>query len=174
MEENKDKTVIHFDMELFQGYTCMGCAVINDLAFEVDFTEYEIAQMKKLVSLIEDEDYSQGIMPMLKERAPELYDRVEKDALKEIFDFYVEDGIHQGYIEFDDDELHRNFLKDYNLTEEDFDKDLYYEWYDEEMARIRCSGLRWIRARYSVDDQVSMEETPDYTVDIPVDFLPEE
>ena len=32
---------------------------------------------------------------------------------------------------------------------------------------------RAVRARYSVDDQVSMEDTPDYTVDIPVEFLPE-
>ena len=31
---NKQK--IQFDMELFQGYTCIGCAVINDL--EVDYT----------------------------------------------------------------------------------------------------------------------------------------
>lgn len=169
-----NKQTIHFDMELFQGYTCMGCAVINDLACEVEFTDDEIAQMKQLVSQIEDEDYSQGIMPVLKEGAPDLYDRVEKDALKEIFDFYVEDGIHQGYIEFDDDELRRNFLKDYNLTEEDYDENLYYDWYDEEMARIRCSGLRWIRSHYSVDDQVSMDHTPDYTVDIPVDFLPKE
>ena len=169
-----DKQTIHFDMSLFQGYTCMGCAVINDLAFEVEFTDDEIAQMKLLVSQIEDENYSQGIMPVLQEGAPELYDRVKIDALKEIFDFYVEDGIHQGYIEFDDDELRRNFLKDYGLTEEDYDENLYYDWYDEEMARIRCSSLRWIRSRYSVDNQVSMDHTPDYTVDIPVDFLPEE
>ena len=26
---NKQK--IHFDMELFQGYTCIGCAVIDDV-----------------------------------------------------------------------------------------------------------------------------------------------
>lgn len=168
-----DKQTIHFDMSLFQGYTCMGCAVINDLAFEVEFTDDEIAQMKLLVSQIEDENYSQGIMPVLQEGAPELYDRVKIDALKEIFDFYVRDGIRQGYIEFEDDELRANFRKDYGITDDEPHEDEYYEWYDEEMDRIRCSGLRWIRSRYSVDDQVSMEEDPDYTVDIPVDFLPE-
>ena len=40
---------IQFDMELFQGYTCIGCAVINDLVLEVEFTDEEIAQMKQLV-----------------------------------------------------------------------------------------------------------------------------
>ena len=169
-----DKQTIHFDMSLFQGYTCMGCAVINDLAFEVEFTDDEIAQMKQLVSQIEDEDYSQGIMPVLRDGAPELYERMLSEVRSVIFDFFVEDGIHKGYIEWDDNELRRNFLKDYGIDDEDYDEDLYYEWYDEEMARIRCSGLRWIRSRYSVDDQVSMDHTPDYTVDIPVDFLPEE
>ena len=43
---------IQFDMELFQGYTCIGCAVVNDLSLEVEFTDDEIAQMKQLVSLI--------------------------------------------------------------------------------------------------------------------------
>ena len=171
---NMEKQTIQFDMELFQGYTCIGCAVVNDLAIEVEFTDEEFAQMKQLVSQIEDEDYSQGIMPVLKDAAPELYKRIEDAARSEIIDFLYEDGISQGYIEFDDDELRRNFLKDYNLTEEDYDQDLYYDWYNEEMARIRCSGLRWIRSRYSIDDQVSVDDyNPNYTVDIPVEILPE-
>ena len=171
---NMEKQTIQFDMELFQGYTCIGCAVVNDLAIEVEFTDEEIAQMKQLVSQIEDEDYGQGIMPVLKDAAPGLYKRIEDAARSEIIDFLYEDGISQGYIEFDDDELRRNFLKDYNLTEEDYDQDLYYDWYNEEMARIRCSSLRWIRSRYSIDDQVSVDDyNPNYTVDIPADFLPE-
>lgn len=169
-----DKQTIHFDMELFQGYTCIGCAVINDLAFEVEFTDEEIAQMKQLVSKIDETEYSQGIMPVLCESAPALYERMNEAARSEIFDFYVRDGIRQGYIEFEDDELRSNFKRDFGIgDDEDIDEDDYYNWYDEEMDRIRCSGLKWIRSRYSVDDQVCMEEEPDYTVDIPVDFLPE-
>lgn len=163
---------IHFDMELFQGYTCIGCAVINDLALEVEFSDEEIAQMKQLISKIDETDYSKGIMPVLYEGAPVLYERMENAARSEIFDFYVEDGIRQGYIEFEDDELQANFRKDYGITDDEAHEDEYYEWYDDEMSRIRCSGLKWIRSRYSVDDQVNMEEDPDYTVDIPVDFLP--
>ena len=163
---------IQFDMELFQGYTCIGCAVINDLEIEVEFTDDEIAQMKQLVSKIDETDYSKGIMPVLCEGAPALYERLDKAARSEIFDFYVRDGIRQGYIEFEDDELQANFRKDYGITDDEPHEDEYYEWYDEEMDRIRCSGLKWIRSRYSVDDQVSMEENPDYTVDIPVNFLP--
>ena len=163
---------IQFDMELFQSYTCIGCAVVNDLSLEVEFTDDEIAQMKQLVAQL-DEDYSQGIMPVLKDKAPELYDRMEEAARNEIFDFLVADGIRQGYIEFEDDELRANFRKDYGITDDEPHDDEYSEWYDEEMDRIRCSGLKWIRSRYSVDNQVCMEEDPDFTVDIPVDFLPE-
>ena len=59
MENNKQ--TIHFDFELFQGYTCIGCAVINDLEIEVEFTDDEVAQMKQLVSQIDDPDYTVDI-----------------------------------------------------------------------------------------------------------------
>ena len=164
---------IQFDMELFQGYTCIGCAVIDDLTFEVAFTNDEIEQMRQLVSKIDETDYDKGIMPVLKEGAPALYERIDKAARREIFDFYVRDGIRQDYIEFEEDELQANFRKDYGITDDEAHKDEYYEWYDEEMKRIRCSGLRWIRSRYSVDDQVCMKDDEDYTVDIPSDLLPD-
>lgn len=171
MEKEYDQTVISFEMEIFQGYTCIGCAVVNDLDVEEEFSLEELSKMRYLVSQM-DENYSEGIMPVLRDGAPELYERMLSAVRNAIFDFYVEDGINQGYIEYDDDELRQNFLKDYGLDDEDFDEDLYYDWHKEEMARISCSGLRWIRSRYSVDNQVSMEELPDYTVDIPVAFLP--
>lgn len=167
---NKQK--IHFDMELFQGYTCIGCAVINDLSLEVEFTEDEISKMKQLVAQL-DEDYSQGIMPALKDGAPELYERMKDAARNAIFDFLVIDGIRQGYIEFEDDELKANYRKDFGIgDDEEIDDADYDNWYDEELDRIRYNGLAWIRARYSVDDQVCMDEIPNYTVDIPVEFLP--
>ena len=169
-----NKQTIQFDMELFRGYTCIGCAVINDLELEVEFTDEEIDKMKQLVSQLDETLYSEGIMPVLKDGAPDLYDRMERAARKEIFDFFVSDGISQGYIEFDDDELRANFRKDLGISDDvEIDDNSYYEWYDEEMDRISCSGLAWIRTRYSVDDQVSMVDyTPDYTVDIPAEFLP--
>ena len=169
--ERTNEEVITFEMEIFQGYTCMGCAVVNDLEVEETFSPEELSKMRYLVSQLDEELYSEGIMPVLRDGAPELYERMLSKVRSAIFDFLVEDGISQGYIDFEEEDLRRNFLKDYGLDDEDFDEDLYYEWYDEEMARIRCSGLRWIRARYPVDDQVSMEELPEYTVDIPVAFL---
>ena len=167
-----NKQTIHFDMEVFQGYTCIGCAVVNDLALEVEFTDEEIALMKQLVCKLDETLYSEGIMPVLKDDAPEIYDRMEEAARNEIFDFLVIDGIRQGYIEFEEDELQSNFRKDFGIgDDEEVVEDSYSEWYDEEMDRIRCSGLAWIRARYSVDNQVNMDVIPDYTVDIPVNFL---
>lgn len=167
-----NKQTVQFEIEYFQGVTCIGCAVVSDLDIEVEFTDDEIAQMRQLVSQLDEVLYSQGLMPVLKDAAPELHERIDSAARSEIFDFLVEDGICQGYIEPDDDELRRNFLKDYELTEEEFDESLYDDWYDEEMSRINSSDLIWIRSRYSVDNQVTMEDNPDYTCNIPVDFLP--
>ncbi len=188
LEKENDQTVITFEMEIFQGYTCTGCAVVNDLEVEVPFSLEELSKMRYLVSQL-DGDYSEGIMPMLRDEAPELYERMISKVRSAIFDFYVEDGISQGFIEFDEDELRRNFKKDLedgdfifipcqhfssdeHPTEEEMDEKMYEVWYDEEMDRIHYNGLSWIRSRYSVDDQVSMEELPDYIVDIPMTFLP--
>ena len=118
LEKEYDQTGISFEMEIFQGYTCMGCAVVNDLEVEVEFSLKELSKIHYLVSQLDEELYSEGIMPVLRDGAPELYERMLSA---------VRDG---------------------------------------------CSGLEWIRSRYSVDDQVSMEELPNYTVDIPVAFLP--
>lgn len=163
---------IQFDMFYNQGVTCVGCAMIEDLAIEVEFSDDEINQMRHLVSQVDEVEYCQGIMPVLKDAAPELYSRIDEAARSEIFDFLVYNGICKGYIEFEEDELRNNFMADSKC--EEFDEDQYYHWYDEEMSRIRSSGLDWIRSRYSVDDHVTLEDAPDYTVDIPVEFLPEE
>ena len=103
--ERTNEEVITFEMEIFPGYTCMGCAVVNDLEVEEVFTPEELSKMRYLVSQLDEELYSEGIMPVLRDGAPELYERMLSKVRSAIFD--------------------------------------------------------------SVDDQVSMEELPEYTVDIP-------
>ena len=122
-----NKQTIHFDIEYFQGITCISCTMTEDLAIEVEFTNDEIAQMRQLISQLDEALYSQGLMPVLKDAVHELHERIDSAARSAIFDLLVEDGIRQGYIDADDD---------------------------------------------SPEDQVMMEDNPDYTVDIPVDFLP--
>ena len=186
-----DKTkTIQFDMYYNQGYTCIGCAMIADLFIEEEFTDDEIALMKQLVSKIDDEDYSQGIMPLLKEGAPSLYNRLEEAAHCAIYEFLVHNGFRNDYIELDDDELRKNYEKDvedgsydfipsdyYDLSEqpseEEVEEKAYRKWYEQELLNLKTMDLEWIRSRYDIDNHVEMEDTPDYTVDIPVDFLPE-
>ena len=185
-----DKQTVHFDMYYNQGYTCTGCAMIADLPIDIEFTNDEIARMRQLVSKVDEVDYSEGIMPVLKDQAPELHHRIDDVARSKIFDFLVEDGIQQGYIEFDEDELRRNFENDTENGSFEFIVSDYYDkgeqpdaeelkekaydlWYKEETSRIANEDLAWIRSRYSVDDQVTMEDDPDYTVDIPPSFLPD-
>ena len=185
-----DKQTVHFDMYYNQGYTCSGCAMIAALPIDIEFTNDEIAKMRQLVSKVDEVDYSEGIMPVLKDQAPELFNRIDDVARSKIFEFLVEDGIRQGYIEFDEDELQRNFENDiedgifefipsdyFDIGEQPDEDSLkekeYQVWYESEMSIIDSEDLDWIRSRYSVDDHVTMEDNPDYTVDIPVDFLPD-
>ena len=88
-----NKQTVQFEIEYFQGVTCIGCAVIEDLDIEVEFTDDEIAQMRQLVSQLDEALYSQGLMPVLKDAAPELHERIDFAARSAIFDFLVEDGI---------------------------------------------------------------------------------
>ena len=93
LEKEYDQTVISFEMEIFQGYTCMGCAVVNDLEVEEGFSLEELSRMRYLVSRLDEEQYSEGIMPVLRDGAPELYERMLSAVRNAIFDFYMEDGI---------------------------------------------------------------------------------
>lgn len=168
MSDNKQS--IQFDLSYNQGCTCIGCAMIADLIVEEEFSAEEIALMKQLVSQVDDEDYSQGIMPLLKEGAPSLYDRLDKAARYAIFEFLVQDGFRNGYIELDDDELRKNYEQD---VEDEFDEESYQKWREQEMSDLETMDLEWIRSRYTIEDHVEMEDDPDYTIDIPVDFLSE-
>lgn len=169
-----DKKVVDFSIMYFQGVTCGGCSVVDELDLKVEFTEDEVAQMRQLVSQLDEECYCEGILPVLEEAAPTLHQRIREAARKRIFDFLVRQGISLGYIEYEEDELHANYRKDMGIGEgEEIDEDRYYEWEDEEMDRIRHNDLQWVRARYSVDDSVCMDDDDlDYTVDIPTEFLP--
>ena len=168
MSDNKQS--IQFDLSYNQGCTCIGCAMIADLIVEEEFSAEEIALMKQLVSQVDDEDYSQGIMPLLKEGAPSLYDRLDKAARYSIFEFLVQDGFRNGYIELDDDELRKNFEQD---VEDGADEESYQKWLEQELSDLETMDLDWIRSRYTIEDHVEMEDDPDYTIDIPVDFLPD-
>ena len=58
--------------------------------------------------------------------------------------------------------------------EESLKEKAYHIWYEREMSNIDNEDLDRIRSRYSVDDQVTIEDDPDYTDDIPPSFLPDE
>ena len=48
----ESKTILAFDIMVFEGKICGGCEMIRDLIAEVPFTDEEIAQMRQLVSLV--------------------------------------------------------------------------------------------------------------------------
>ena len=185
------KQSVHFDIEYFQGTSNVGCALISNLAVDVEFSKRQIELMRQLVSQLDETLYSEGIMPVLKDAAPELYVKVDDAARSAIFDFLVINGIRQGSIVPDEYECQLNYARDVkNGKYEFFDGDLdesdeppteeeiqemkYNAWHDQEMSRFQSESLEWIRSRYDVDNQIDVPKELIYICDIPVEFLPEE
>ena len=110
-ELRESKTILALEIMVFEGKICGGCEMIRDLLAEVPFSDAEIAQMRQLVNKIDDGLYSEGLMPVLKDSAPKLYERID------------------------------TIIKD------------------------------MIKRDYSIVDDSDMETYPNYTCDIPIDFL---
>ena len=179
-----------FDIELNQGIACPGFPVINEFDMEVGLSDEEVACIRSLVSQANKEQRKEGLMPLLEKGNSELHKRFEEAARSAIFDFLVMDGINQGFIELNEEELRRNFEKDLEegfddwfiptdyidyeagLSEEEEKEQLYDAWKEFEQNRLSDRDLDWIRSRYSVDDSVDIEgEEFDYICFIPEEFL---
>lgn len=179
-----------FDIELNQGVACPGFPVINEFDMEVELSDEEVASIRSLVSQASEEQRKEGLMPLLEKGNPELHKRFEEAARSAIFDFLVMDGINQGFIELNEEELRRNFEKDLEegfddwfiptdyidyeagLSEEEEKEQLYDAWKEFEQNNLSRHDLDWIRSRYSVDDSVDIEgEEFDYICFIPEEFL---
>ena len=89
-----------FDIELFEGYMCPGIPVTEDLTIEVEFSDEEVAKIRQLVKDYTG-DKGAGLMPILLNDAPELHERIAKAAFQEIYDYYLLDGLRNGYFELD-------------------------------------------------------------------------
>ncbi len=174
------------DIELFQGYMCPGIPVTEDLSFEVEFSDDEVAKIRQLVNDYTG-DKGAGLMPILLNDAPELHERIDKVAYKEIYDFYLLDGLRNDYIELDEADQQRNFKKD--LESGEFDPEKYIEdstWYDEvptdedelfnlweewERDQFRSCDVAWALARYpDLPEQMDLEDDQDYICFIPDEF----
>lgn len=174
-----NKQTVHFDIDYY-GFTTM-----PDLSIEVEFTPDEIALMRKLVSLLDKSLYNEGILLVLQEPAPDLYNRIEIAARSEIFDRLVLEAFRNNEIEFNDRDLQRNFESDVKSGRFNFEPDDFTEfsehldpeelkarefdtWYEEEMNK----GIEYLRSRYPIDEQVEIPKELIYICEIPADLLP--
>jgi hypothetical protein len=184
-----NKQTIHFDIEYFQGISSVGCSVISSLAVEIEFSKMQIDFMRQLISQVNEELYSEGLMPLLEDSAPILYAKIDNAARSAIFDFLVINGIRQGDIFPNEDECQLNYVRDVKSgkyeffdgdldesdeppTEEEIQEMKYNAWHDQEMARFQSESLEWIRSRYNVDDQIEEPHNIVYICKIPVELLP--
>ena len=78
-------------------------AVTEDLSFEVEFSDEEVARIRQLVKDYTG-DKEAGLMPILQDDAPELHERISKAAFQEICHFYILDDLRIQSIMDDEDE----------------------------------------------------------------------
>ena len=99
----KNMNKYQLDIELFLGYRCPGVAVTEDLSFEVEFSDEEVARIRQLVKDYTG-DKESGLMPILQDDAPELHERISKAASQEICHFYILDDLRIQSTMLDEDE----------------------------------------------------------------------
>ena len=119
------------EMELFQGVMCPGIPVTKNITFEVEFSDEEVTKIRQLVKDYTG-DKKAGLIAILMNDAPDLYERVDEAAFNAIFDFYLLEGIRNDGFILDKDDLHRNYKHD--LESGEFNPQEYIEesaWYDE-------------------------------------------
>ena len=173
-----NKQTVHFDIDYY------GFSTMRDLSIEVEFAPEEIALMRKLVSQLDKSLYNEGILLVLQDEAPNLYNRIEVAARSEIFDRLVLEALRNNEIDFNDLALERYFYSDMKSGRFTFELDDFAEfserldpeelkarefdtWYEEEMNK----DLEYLRSRYNIDDQIEIPQNLVYICRIPVDFL---
>ena len=174
-----NKQTVHFDI-VYYSFTPM-----LNLSIEVEFTPEEISLMRKLVSQLDKSLYNEGILLVLQDAAPDLYNRIEVAARSEIFDHLVLEAFRNNEIEFKDRELQFNFESDVKTGRFKFEPDDFMEfsehldpeelktrefdtWYEEEMNK----GLEYLRSRYPIDEQIEIPQELNYICEIPANLLP--
>ena len=172
------KQTVHFDIDYYG-------STITNLTVGVEFTFDEIALMRKLVSEVDKSLYNEGLLLILQDAAPDLYNRIEVAARSELFEHLVFEAFHNNEIEFSDSKLRFNFERDiksgrfifdsYDFTEfsehldpEELKAREFDIWYEEEMNK----DLNYLRSRYPIDEQVEMPSGLIFICEIPEMLLP--
>lgn len=186
--QKEDKIItLSFVIEVLSGFDCMGSSFTDCCDCEVDFTEGEVALIRRFVAANEH-DAETNLMPILAGAAPELYHRIDEKAREAMKVFFWLDAVHNGEgVDVDYGELFKvNYQRDlasgdfepsegYDPEDEyDDEEDLaYIEWYEREQERMTYEDAQWFRDRYNETfDGVDVSDD-EYICYIPEELLPE-
>ena len=183
MNEEIKKTY-NLYIEIEEGVDCMGIPMDEGLTIDVDFTDGEVATIRQLVDDAEAGE-DDNLMPILEEAAPELYQRIDDVARRDMFDFFLVQAAQEYDIDFDEEEQWENFRKDlesglfvpndfieesdnYSEVPED-EEELFDLWSEWEHNKFGEEDAAWIRSRYTID-----EDCIDVSNDVFFCYIPEE
>jgi hypothetical protein len=180
---------ITFEIEIQEGYDCVGGSYSSTCDFEMEFTKEETEQVRRLVAASKHDDET-DLMPILEKQAPELYRRIDEKAREAMTEFFWLEAAHagDGGVDTDYGDLFiENYQRDVESgdfvpsddyePEGDYDEDedlAYIEWYEREQERMTYKDAQWFRDRYNETFDGVDVSGDEYICYIPQEFLPEE
>lgn len=182
----ESKIQIDFVIDIPEENDCIGNnmnSYLDCCDFCVEFTEKEIEEIRQFVAASKH-DSNTNLMPILEDKAPELYHRLDDKAREALKLFWWHNAMSEDTVSYDEDILKKNYYRDIEtgdfVPSDDFepegdydeDEDLeYIEWYERELDRMTYEDAQWFRERYNEDFEGVDVGDDIYFCHIPSEFL---
>lgn len=178
------KLSVRLDIEYCEGIACFGVPIPQEKTIHVttELTPEECAQIR--MNLAQNPSKKEeGIMPMLREKLPDLYQKIDEVARTAIcHDLLVRDAS-TGDLMLDEEEQIAHFKEecisgDFHpedaLEESIFfdevpesEEELFYLWQEYERRRIAQKGFDWLLGRYTLSEEDLIPDHYSYFCEAP-------
>lgn len=141
--------IYKLDAVLDLGFSHFGGALSKKLVAEVELTDEEVATIRKLVKTYQGDAEKCGLLPILENGAPELYEKIDEAIYGEVYDYFVLDGLRNGFFDLDD-----QMAANYERDKEEGIVDDYEFWCCFEREKME-EDLGYLHSRYDIGDQLN-------------------
>jgi hypothetical protein len=177
-------TTFSFGEDIITGYNCMGCGMSDEIFFNVELSDEEIAHIGEIIKREQNDNIN-----IIKDEMPELYQRLRSMFNEALFTLLVDKAWYNGDIDinyFDEDDLMEHFKEDckneafdpkeWEMGERDgYDDEeewLYDAWVEWESHNIEEDPTNYLRSRYNVNDLIEIDYD-EFNCHFPEELIPE-
>lgn len=131
-------------------------AVCEPLVAEIELSDDEVKRIKTLVKAYQGDAEKCGLLPILEEGDTALYEKVDEAVYGVVYDFFVLNGLRNGYFDLDS-QMEANYQRD----KENGIVDDYDFWYSFERQKMQ-QDLGYFFSRYDIEGQLEMGDEEYY------------